>query len=222
MTATRLRGLHVAVVAATGEAGDTGAPGEARRGQVSLRLPWLTGDETTRWARVAVPMAGDRRGSRALPAVGEQVIVAFENGDVDRPIVIGALWSNAERRHADGDAAVSSIRSRAGHRVLFDDRDGGGVTIVDANRRNAVVLDPAGRVVRVTSAGDLVIRASRDVVFTGHSVASGATTVTLRAADRVAVAGATATATAGSRIAANASAVTIGSAAGVDSSGARP
>src|SRR5580693_8955976 len=101
MTATRLRGAHVAIVAAIGDTGDVGDVGSTRRGQVALRLPWLAGDETTRWARVAVPMAGRERGSYTLPAVGDQVVVAFENGDVDRPIVIGALWSKAQHRHAD-------------------------------------------------------------------------------------------------------------------------
>jgi uncharacterized protein involved in type VI secretion and phage assembly len=217
MTAARLRGVHVAIVAATGDA-DAGA---ARPGQVALRLPWLGGDETTRWARVAVPLAGHQRGSYTVPAVGDQVVVAFEQGDVDRPIVIAALWSKVQRRHADGDTSVASIRSRAGHRVLFDDRDGGGVTIVDASRRNAVVLDPGGRVARVTSAGDLVVRASRDVVIAADAVAAGAAVVTLRASSRVEVAGASVVATAAARIAASASVVTIGSQGGVESPGAR-
>ncbi|MBY0396301.1 MAG: phage baseplate assembly protein V [Thermoleophilia bacterium] len=46
--------------------------GQAR---VQLRLPWLPGIEP--WARVAVPMAGDSRGTFIIPQVGDEVLVAF-------------------------------------------------------------------------------------------------------------------------------------------------
>ena len=50
--------------------------GQAR---VQLRLPWLPGIEP--WARVAVPMAGDSRGTFIIPQVGDEVLVAFNHGD---------------------------------------------------------------------------------------------------------------------------------------------
>jgi uncharacterized protein involved in type VI secretion and phage assembly len=45
------------------------------------------------WARVAVPFAGANRGAFLLPDVGDEVLVAFLQGDARNPIVIGGLWN---------------------------------------------------------------------------------------------------------------------------------
>jgi len=48
------------------------------------------------WIRVGAPHAGSTAGSFVLPEVGDEVIVAFEEGDPDRPIIVGSVW-NAEK-----------------------------------------------------------------------------------------------------------------------------
>jgi uncharacterized protein involved in type VI secretion and phage assembly len=208
---TKLHGLQVAVVVT--------APGDARhRYSVKVELPWLGGSDTTRWARVAVPMAGGHRGCYAPPSPGDQVVVAFERGDANRPIVIGSLWSRVQPR-GDDVRETTSIRSRAGHRIAFDDRNGGGVTITDANG-NAVTLDANG--LSIVSRGDLTVRAARDVVIAARSGTAAAVTVAVRAGATAAIASdATATISA-ARIATTASLVTAGARVGLDSSGAPP
>jgi uncharacterized protein involved in type VI secretion and phage assembly len=42
---------------------------------------------------VAVPLGGNRTGLWALPEVGDQVLVGFEHGDLNAPVVIGTLWN---------------------------------------------------------------------------------------------------------------------------------
>ena len=67
-------------------------------GRIKVRFPWdreATGDESSScWIRVATPHGG---GEPTVPRVGEQVIVAFEEGDPDRPIVIGRVPQPAPR-----------------------------------------------------------------------------------------------------------------------------
>src|SRR5262249_47467287 len=64
----------------------------------------------------------------------EEVLVAFEQGDLDHPIVIGGLWSDEDKPPADnanGKNNTRKIRSRSGHEIAFeDDRDGGQEKIV--------------------------------------------------------------------------------------------
>lgn len=77
-------------------------------GRVRVRFPWAVADSakeaistdidgggaTSCWLRVAQPWAGDGYGMIALPRVGHEVVVAFENGDPDAPIVLGSAFNS--------------------------------------------------------------------------------------------------------------------------------
>ena len=52
-----------------------------------------SGKNRTDWVRVAQPYAGKEYGHYFLPEVGDEVVLAFNLGDRDHPIVIGSLWS---------------------------------------------------------------------------------------------------------------------------------
>ncbi|MBP7674682.1 MAG: type VI secretion system tip protein VgrG [Thermoanaerobaculia bacterium] len=47
------------------------------------------------WLRVVTPLAGAQWGSYAFPRIGQEVLVAFQHGDPDEPVVLGSLY-NAE------------------------------------------------------------------------------------------------------------------------------
>ena len=48
------------------------------------------------WIRVATPWAGTNWGMIHIPRVGQEVIVAFEEGDPDRPIIVGSVYNARE------------------------------------------------------------------------------------------------------------------------------
>lgn len=156
--AAKLRGAYLAVVTSNSDGG-----GDSRY-RVKVKFPWLNDGEESQWARIAVPMAGDGRGTYFLPEVDDQVIVVFEHGDVRRPIVIGALWSNRQpppERNGNGDNDIRVIKSKSGHRLIFDDTGGRErVILVDSTRKNKVVLDAADDSVTIESGeGDVEIKA---------------------------------------------------------------
>ncbi len=62
-------------------------------GRVRVRFPWRGDDDESYWARVATMMAGKDRGTFFLPEVDDEVLVAFDHGDINHPYVIGALWN---------------------------------------------------------------------------------------------------------------------------------
>lgn len=66
-------------------------------GRVRVKYPTLGDDVEGAWARIAAPGAGPSRGALMLPAVGDEVVVGFEHGDVRRPYVLGALWNGQAR-----------------------------------------------------------------------------------------------------------------------------
>jgi type VI secretion system secreted protein VgrG len=74
------------------------APGEEfmvdNTGRVKVRFPWLPANTLTQgWVRFAVPLASRNRGFQHVPAAGDEVLVAFEGGDPDRPIIVGSVWN---------------------------------------------------------------------------------------------------------------------------------
>jgi uncharacterized protein involved in type VI secretion and phage assembly len=79
-------------------------------GRVRVKYPELGNEVESWWARMAAPGAGNGRGQLMLPVVGDEVLVAFEHGDVQRPYVLGSLWNGhdtpGELVHTDGSYAL--------------------------------------------------------------------------------------------------------------------
>ena len=48
------------------------------------------------WVRVAAPWAGANWGASLVPRIGSEVAVEFVEGDMDRPLVVGALYNGAD------------------------------------------------------------------------------------------------------------------------------
>lgn len=95
-------------------------------GRVKLKFPWLDENTESNWARLATPMAGGGRGMVFIPEVNDEVIAAFEQGDMNRPYVLGSLWNGEDtppEKNSDGKNNIRKIRSRSGHEIIFDDND---------------------------------------------------------------------------------------------------
>ena len=124
-------------------------------------------------------MGGADRGTYFLPEVDDQLLVVFEHGDVDRPIVIGALWSKKQEPvevNESGKNNTKLIKSRAGHRIIFDDKEGAEkVIVVDKTKKNKIVLDSANKVVKIECAGDIEIKAAENVVMHSNTLKVGTT-----------------------------------------------
>ena len=76
----------------------TGAPGD---------------DSAGTWVRVAstmAPVAGSNWGGHALPRVGQEVLIDFLEGNIDRPVVIGAVYNG----QGDADAQSNRVAHGAG------------------------------------------------------------------------------------------------------------
>jgi uncharacterized protein involved in type VI secretion and phage assembly len=128
-------------------------------------------------ARIAVPMAGPERGTYVLPEIDDQLLVVFEHGDVDRPIVIGAVWSKKQEPvevNASGKNNTKLIKSRCGHRIIFDDKQGAEkITIVDKTKKNKIVLDSANKIVKIESDGDIEVIAKTNVIMHSNALKIG-------------------------------------------------
>ena len=63
-----------------------------RYGRVRIRFHWQDNDAGC-WVRVAQRSAGGGMGSQFLPRIGMEVLIQFLESDINRPIVVGALYN---------------------------------------------------------------------------------------------------------------------------------
>jgi uncharacterized protein involved in type VI secretion and phage assembly len=146
-------------------------------GRVKVRFPWLAAEHASDWARVVSPGAGAERGLQFLPEVNDEVLVGFELGDIHYPYVLGGLWNGRDAPPCAQDEAVSAgavqrrvIRSRAGHKIVLDDSDGGAEVRIEDMRVNVIRLESGADSLHVSVHGDVTITADGRVSIRGRGV----------------------------------------------------
>lgn len=105
--------------------------------RVRVRYPWQgktekdedleASEDSTPWIRIALPMASDGSGFNFLPQIGDEAIINYENGNIEKPYVEGMLYTRAAKEdestvpyaHKKDKARV--ISSVNGHSIIFSD-----------------------------------------------------------------------------------------------------
>ena len=144
--------------------------------RVFVRVPGVA--DAGIWARIATMMAGQNRGTLFIPDVDDEVLVAFERGDLRLPYVIGALWNGKDKPPvSSADAATTKmIRSRSGVTFRIDDKatslvietpagqritlqDGPGSVRVEDQNGNSVTLATSG--ITINASATVTVNADR-------------------------------------------------------------
>lgn len=113
-------------------------------GRVKVRINVFEDNHETDWAHVATLMAGSGRGSFFLPELNDEVLVAFEHGNINAPYVVGALWNGKDKppdTNSDGENNIRKIRSRSGHEIVFSDDPDGEKLEIKTNGGHSIALD---------------------------------------------------------------------------------
>lgn len=107
-------------------------------GQVKVQFHWeqfnppAASERMQRcWVRVAQNWAGRNWGAIFLPRAGQEVVVAFLDGDVDHPLVVGCVYNSTNQPPyaLPGNEAVSTIRTKSigedneRNELRFNDKD---------------------------------------------------------------------------------------------------
>jgi type VI secretion system secreted protein VgrG len=99
------RGTDKPVVAGPQTAVVVGAKGQEieidKHGRVKVQFHWdrygKKNENSSCWLRVAQVWAGKRWGASFWPRIGQEVIVAFLEGDPDQPIIVGSVYNDIQR-----------------------------------------------------------------------------------------------------------------------------
>ena len=115
------------------------------------------------WARVAVPFAGADRGAFLLPDVGDEVLVAFLQGDSRWPVVIGSLWNGAaappEQLGGQGNRIDRwSLVGKAGTRIAIVEETAAtaSISLETPGGASAILTDQGGGKVEIRAAGNTI------------------------------------------------------------------
>jgi uncharacterized protein involved in type VI secretion and phage assembly len=138
-------------------------------GRVKVKFPSMPSGDTleSHWVRIATPMAGAARGLMILPEINDEVLVAFEDGEITRPYIVGMLWNGTDAPpRTNSVAAVSGkveqrvFKTRLGHEVIFQDKDGETLIHIKEKGGNEILLDGKSGSEKVT------ITAKKDMQIT--------------------------------------------------------
>lgn len=157
-------------------------------GRVKVKIPTRSDEYETTWARVTTPMAGSSMGIFFMPEVDEEVLLAFHEGNINQPIVIGRLWSSQSKPPASstsdyfagGKVKMRKIKTGGGSELIFDEESGKEkitlktkagaqilmddenkkIEIKDSSGNNKVNIDGNGSTVSIDANTKVVIKVS--------------------------------------------------------------
>lgn len=135
-------------------------------GRVKLKYPWLDDTLESGWVRVATPMTGNGHGFQVLPEVNDEVLVVFEHGDLNHPIVIGSLWNGQDKPPLTSANAVASgkteqriFKTRVGHTILLKDKSGEeAIHFIDKSGNNKILIETHNKTITVESEDKIVLK----------------------------------------------------------------
>jgi len=163
-------------------------------GRVKVKFPYLSDELESDWARVASIGGGPERGILFMPEVGDEVLVAFEHGDLRRPYVLGGLWNGKDKlpegelvksgkviervivgtRADEGKAKAHRVRLRTGDSP--DERFvsielGDGTTKAHIGESKIEVIANKGKPIELKNdKGSILIDASGNVTIKGEKI----------------------------------------------------
>lgn len=127
-------------------------------GRVQVNFDWMSDAPDGYWARVAAPMAGADRGCFFMPEVNDEVLVAFDHGDVAHPYVIGYCWSGPDQPPFGANLEKRGIKTVAGSELIFDDNAGASPTISLTTQGGfRLLLDETGAKITIATGSGVTI-----------------------------------------------------------------
>lgn len=136
-------------------------------GRVRVKFPTLTEEHMSNWARVVSVGAGAARGFNCLPEINDEVLVAFEHGDIHRPYVIGGVWNGTDappettaNTVVSGKVRLRTFKTRTGHKFQFVEED------KDTSKKGAYIETVYGHHLRLNDSEKFIELKTKN----GHTV----------------------------------------------------
>lgn len=118
--------------------GNGGPTHTDRDGRVRVQFPWQRGQDAGArhdhptgannapanqslgvWLRVMTPVAGANWGGHLVPRPGQEVLVAFQNGNIDRPLIVGTAYNGSGNPDAPGNRIAGGTQQTSANAPAF-------------------------------------------------------------------------------------------------------
>ncbi len=125
--------------------------------RIRVKFPWMKDGDATPWIQVLTPHAGQGKGMRFTPEKEEEVMMDFIDGNAERPIMTGAVYTAQNKSGTKtGGNNNKGLTSKSGATFSIDD-SGGSITISDSGG-NKVFMDGAGNI-KISSSAKIELEA---------------------------------------------------------------
>ncbi|MCB0630552.1 MAG: phage baseplate assembly protein V [Saprospiraceae bacterium] len=173
-------------------------------GRVRVKFKWEGG--TTPWIRVLTNYAGPGAsegvtGSYFIPEIGDEVFVEFEHNNPARPYVVGSLYHGSTAPDfADPSDNLKAIKTRSGHKLVFDDTDGKESILITDKKGNLLTIQTFEDSITVNAGDHITINAGKSIsIEAGQTIAMrSGNSITLASGSISLIAGSTVSVNAGS------------------------
>ena len=146
------------------------------QGRIQLEFPHLPGGPQSGMAPVAAALAGKNRGAFLMPEIDDEVLVSFEQGDINHPYIVGFLWNGVDTppesdpknrviltpgghmlRFQDGNGSKKVIlQSSSGHKITLDDTQDGQSMTLQTNGQQTVTLNDLEKSITLSGGGRII------------------------------------------------------------------
>ncbi len=135
----------------------------SKLGRVKVKFPVISEKDTSFWCPIIMLGAGKNRGWFFIPEVDDEVLCIFEHGDLERPLVLGALWNGKDKPpdKNPGGNPRRVIKSRQGSKITFDD-DQMKLIIEDGTGKGKITFDSnANKIIIEALDGDVCFQSPK-------------------------------------------------------------
>ena len=138
----------------------------SKLGRVKIKMPILSDQDSSFWCPIVMLGAGKNRGWFFIPEKDDEVLVMFEQGDLNRPLIVGALWNGKDKPPGQnpGGVPIRMIKSRVGSKITFDDENGK-IVIEDGVQKGRITFDSAANKITIEALdGDVCFQSPADTM----------------------------------------------------------
>lgn len=142
-------------------------------GRVQVAFGWQQASgSNTPWIRMLNPHSGGGKGFYFVPEVGEEVLVAFESGNAEKPFVLGSMYNGAASSgYAEESNNIKAIHTRSGHIIKFTEDES--IQITDKSG-NEILFDTKGSNISITAAETITINAKNISINAEENISNNA------------------------------------------------